>query len=117
MTAPPPSRWARTDRTAVHEPAAYLTTVVSRLALDQLRSARATREIYVGPWLPEPALTDGGGDVGRVEANGQPAAVLRVGDLRQVLAVDVRDGRIRAVYGIANPDKLRYALGQLARSA
>ena len=40
-----------------------------------------------------------------------------MGDLRQVLAVDVRDGRIRAVYGIANPDKLRYALDQLAWSA
>lgn len=36
---------------------AYLATVVSRLALDQLRSARATREVYVGPWLPEPVPT------------------------------------------------------------
>jgi RNA polymerase sigma-70 factor (ECF subfamily) len=35
-------------------------TVVTRLALDRLKSARATRETYVGPWLPEPLLTDGG---------------------------------------------------------
>jgi hypothetical protein len=38
---------------------AYLMTVVTRLALDRLKSARATREQYIGPWLPEPVLTDG----------------------------------------------------------
>lgn len=51
-------RWLRTDREEVREPAAFLTTMVSRLALDQLRSARAARETYIGPWLPEPVLTD-----------------------------------------------------------
>ncbi|WP_327292294.1 RNA polymerase sigma factor SigJ [Streptomyces sp. NBC_01198] len=47
-------RWSRTDREQVREPRAFLVTVATRLALDQLRSARATREAYVGPWLPEP---------------------------------------------------------------
>jgi RNA polymerase sigma-70 factor (ECF subfamily) len=47
-------RWTRTDRAQVREPRAFLVTVVSRLALDQLRSARVTREAYAGPWLPEP---------------------------------------------------------------
>jgi RNA polymerase sigma-70 factor (ECF subfamily) len=51
-------RWLRTDRSQVREPAAFLTTVVSRLALDQLRSARVTRETYTGPWLPEPVIAD-----------------------------------------------------------
>ncbi|HEY2258104.1 MAG TPA: RNA polymerase sigma factor SigJ [Solirubrobacteraceae bacterium] len=51
-------RWLRTDRSEVREPAAFLTTVVSRLALDQLRSARAVRETYAGPWLPEPVIAD-----------------------------------------------------------
>jgi RNA polymerase sigma-70 factor (TIGR02957 family) len=37
---------------------AYLSTVVTRLAIDQLRSARARRETYVGEWLPEPVVTD-----------------------------------------------------------
>ena len=37
---------------------AYLTTVVTRLCLDRLKSARATREAYIGPWLPEPVATD-----------------------------------------------------------
>lgn len=36
---------------------AYLTTIVSRLALDHLKSARVSREHYLGPWLPEPVLT------------------------------------------------------------
>jgi len=40
-------------------PAAWLTTVTSRIALDRLRSARHKREAYVGPWLPEPVLTGG----------------------------------------------------------
>jgi len=50
-------RWTRANRDEVREPRAYLVTVVSRLAIDQLRSARATREAYVGPWLPEPVET------------------------------------------------------------
>jgi RNA polymerase sigma-70 factor (ECF subfamily) len=37
---------------------AYLTTIVTRLCLDRLKSARVTREEYVGPWLPEPVATD-----------------------------------------------------------
>lgn len=41
---------------------AYLSTVVTRLSMDHLRSARVRRETYVGTWLPEPLLTDEGGD-------------------------------------------------------
>jgi RNA polymerase sigma-70 factor (ECF subfamily) len=41
----------------LHTPRAYLTTVVTRLCLDELRSARRRRVDYVGPWLPEPLLT------------------------------------------------------------
>jgi RNA polymerase sigma-70 factor (ECF subfamily) len=42
----------------IRSPAAWLTTVVSRAALDLLRSARVRREQYVGPWLPEPLVHD-----------------------------------------------------------
>ena len=42
----------------LRSPQAYLTTIVTRLCLDRLKSARAAREEYVGPWLPEPVLTD-----------------------------------------------------------
>jgi RNA polymerase sigma-70 factor (ECF subfamily) len=51
-------RWMSVDRRQVREPIAFLTTVVTRLAIDQLRSARVTRETYVGEWLPEPVVTD-----------------------------------------------------------
>ncbi len=47
-------RWQGTDRDVVERPAAWLTTVTSRLALDRLRSAHHRRELYPGPWLPEP---------------------------------------------------------------
>ncbi|MFD6951076.1 RNA polymerase subunit sigma-24 [Nocardiopsis sp. TSRI0078] len=47
-------RWSAVDPDAVDEPRAYLVTVVSRLAIDRLRSARVRRETYVGAWLPEP---------------------------------------------------------------
>jgi RNA polymerase sigma-70 factor (ECF subfamily) len=40
----------------VHNPEAFLITVVTRLCLDRLKSARAQREVYVGPWLPEPVF-------------------------------------------------------------
>jgi RNA polymerase sigma-70 factor (ECF subfamily) len=49
-------RLHRTDE-AVGSPKAFLTTVVTRLAIDHLRSARVRREAYVGPWLPEPLVT------------------------------------------------------------
>ncbi|RAG84132.1 RNA polymerase subunit sigma-24 [Streptacidiphilus pinicola] len=50
-------RWSAADRGGIANPAAYLTTVTTRLALDRLRSAAARREVYVGPWLPEPLPT------------------------------------------------------------
>jgi len=49
-------RWQRADRSAILEPRAWLTTVTGRICLDVLRSARVTREAYVGPWLPEPLV-------------------------------------------------------------
>ncbi|MGP4028963.1 RNA polymerase sigma-70 factor [Actinomadura sp. 3N407] len=47
-------RWDGTDRAAVEEPRAWLTKVVTNLCLNRLNSARARRESYIGPWLPEP---------------------------------------------------------------
>src|SRR3954452_22998986 len=49
-------RFARTDVINVREPRAWLTTTVARICLDELGSARARRESYVGPWLPEPVI-------------------------------------------------------------
>ena len=51
-------RWHAADRAPVANPRAFLSTVVTRLCLDQLKSAQAQRESYVGPWLPEPVVDD-----------------------------------------------------------
>jgi len=51
-------RWHQTDRTAIGDARAFLSRVVTRLCLDQLKSARARHEHYVGPWLPEPVLDE-----------------------------------------------------------
>ncbi|MEU5613798.1 RNA polymerase sigma-70 factor [Streptomyces sparsogenes] len=50
-------KWSAADRAQVADPKAYLTRIVSNLALERLRSTRHKRETYVGPWLPEPILT------------------------------------------------------------
>ena len=47
-------RWLGADRDAVRQPAAFLHTIVTRLCLNELKSARRRRETYIGPWLPEP---------------------------------------------------------------
>jgi RNA polymerase sigma-70 factor (ECF subfamily) len=50
------------QKTDVQDDKAFLRTTVTRLCLDRLRSARARREVYVGPWLPEPVVSGGSGD-------------------------------------------------------
>lgn len=49
-------RWAGVDHAGVVDADAYLVRLVSRLCLDQMRSARARHETYIGPWLPEPII-------------------------------------------------------------
>src|ERR671924_1401808 len=50
-------RWADLDQTEVRDPRAYLVRIVTRQALDRLRTLARRRESYVGEWLPEPLLT------------------------------------------------------------
>ncbi len=50
-------RWSAAPRADVAEPRAYLARIATNTALNRLRAARARREAYVGPWLPEPVLT------------------------------------------------------------
>ncbi len=50
-------RWSTVDRAEVREPRAYLVRIVTRQALNRLRSLSRRREDYVGEWLPEPLLT------------------------------------------------------------
>lgn len=50
-------KWSRVDRSTVNDPRAFLVRVVTRTALDQIRTLNRRREEYVGQWLPEPLLT------------------------------------------------------------
>ncbi|MET9516975.1 RNA polymerase sigma-70 factor [Streptomyces sp. NPDC002994] len=69
-------RWSAADRGAVRTPAAWLTKVMTNLCLNQLTSARAKRELYVGPWLPEPVFTrSGGSPLGPLETAEQRESV------------------------------------------
>ena len=51
-------RWMKADRTDVREPEAFLRRTVTRLCLDQLKSARHQRETYIGTWLPDPLVEE-----------------------------------------------------------
>src|SRR5262245_59801134 len=51
-------RWHASDRAAIEKPRLYLGTVVTRLCLDRIKSARARRGLYVGQWLPEPVVDE-----------------------------------------------------------
>ncbi|PWI20003.1 RNA polymerase subunit sigma-24 [Streptomyces sp. Act143] len=53
-------RWSGADRDGVREPRGYLVRITTRLAIDRLRRIKARNEAYVGPWLPEPYVTDFG---------------------------------------------------------
>ena len=50
-------RWQGYDRSTVLEPAAFLATTTTRLAINLATSAQSRRETYIGPWLPEPVDT------------------------------------------------------------
>ncbi|SNX56790.1 RNA polymerase sigma-70 factor [Streptomyces sp. TLI_55] len=53
-------RWSGAERDDVREPRGYLVRITTRLAIDRLRQIKARQEAYVGPWLPEPYVTDFG---------------------------------------------------------
>jgi RNA polymerase sigma-70 factor (ECF subfamily) len=69
-------RWQRVDRSEVLEPVAFLITMTTRLAINELQSARVRRESYVGPWLPEPVDTSADPTLGAERAEALGFAVL-----------------------------------------
>ncbi|TDC24854.1 RNA polymerase sigma-70 factor [Streptomyces sp. 8K308] len=69
-------RWQKADRADIVEPAAYLSTVATRLAINVAQSARVRRESYVGPWLPEPVDTTADPQLGAERGGAVELAVL-----------------------------------------
>ena len=62
-------RWQQSQREEIRSPRAFLVTIVSRLCVNYLQSARVQREEYVGQWLPEPIVTG---------AEGDPMGIIRI---------------------------------------
>jgi RNA polymerase sigma-70 factor (TIGR02957 family) len=69
-------RWQTYDRSTVIDPAAFLATTTTRLAINTLQSARVRRETYTGPWLPEPIDTSADPHVGAERDEALSFAVL-----------------------------------------
>ncbi|MFG1704210.1 RNA polymerase sigma-70 factor [Nonomuraea sp. M3C6] len=69
-------RWQACDRGAVADPAAFLATVTTRLAINAAQSARVRRETYIGPWLPEPVDTSADPHLGAERGEALGFAVL-----------------------------------------
>src|SRR5438309_1749302 len=55
-------RWQQASDSDIRSPRAFLVTIISRLCINHLQSARVQREEYVGQWLPEPIVTDAASD-------------------------------------------------------
>jgi Sigma-70 region 2 len=124
------ARLVSVDLDRIEDPRAWLVVVVSRLCLDQLRSARSRRETYAGPWLPEPLIPPlhrrrlcprrqvagpvprGGPHNPHPDAGQRPAWRSRVpsGWVVAVFALTVRDGLVKHVHAIAHPYKLAYVM-------
>ncbi|CAN5429249.1 RNA polymerase sigma-70 factor [soil metagenome] len=75
-------RWESVDRASIDRPAAWLTTVTSRIAIDRLHAQRRRREEYVGPWLPDPISTAFANDE---DEPGQPIGPERAVELAESL--------------------------------
>lgn len=71
-------RWQTTDRSKVTNPAAYLATAITRLAINATQSARVRRETYIGPWLPEPVDTSADPYLGAERSEALEFAVLLI---------------------------------------
>jgi RNA polymerase sigma-70 factor (ECF subfamily) len=69
-------RWQAADRSAVIDPPAFLATAAVRLSINALNSARARRETYIGPWLPEPIDTTSDPSLGAERSQALSLAVL-----------------------------------------
>ncbi len=97
---------ARQAGTTIADPKAYLTTAVTRLGINYLRSARVRRETYVGDWLPEPVVVPAGGPAGHAElADSLSMAFLVL--LEALSPAERAVFMLREVFGYGYPDVAR----------
>lgn len=97
-------RWQGTEE-EVRSPKAYLSTVVTRLSIDRLRSAKARREQYVGPWLPEPLATgEASDDVAEAPAIGESLSMAFLVLLESLSPVERAVFLLREVFDYDYPE-------------
>lgn len=103
-------RWSSADRGRVREPRAYLVRVTTRLAIDRLRQVQARKETYVGPWLPEPLLTDlAPGSVREREDGAERAVIAESVSLAVLVVLESLSPLERAVFVLREAFGFPYA--------
>lgn len=99
-------RWEKIDHSEVKSPKAYLASIITRLCIDHLKSARMRREQYIGPWLPEPLVS---------EPEEQPAGMLAQADslsMAFLVLLESLKPEARAVYLLR--EVFDYGYGEIA---
>jgi RNA polymerase sigma-70 factor (ECF subfamily) len=116
-------RWSSADRADVEDPKAYLVRITSRLALDRLGAARTRRETYVGPWLPEPLLTESAPDPGEAAEVAEQVSLALLVVLETLSPLERAVFVLREVFGVpvaevaTAVDRSEAAVRQLAHRA
>jgi RNA polymerase sigma-70 factor (TIGR02957 family) len=106
-------RWSAAPRADVADPRAYLARVVTNTALNRLRSARSRREAYVGPWLPEPLLTEAGPDAAERAELAESVSVAMLVVLESLTPEERAVFVLREVFGFEHAE-IGAALGRSA---
>ncbi len=114
-------RWVNARPSRVADPRAFLVRVTTRLAIDRLRRAKARRESYVGPWLPEPLIT--GGDVAEDVALAESVSMAMLIVLETLTPLERAVFVLREAFGMPHAEiaevlgRKEAAVRQLARRA
>jgi RNA polymerase sigma-70 factor, ECF subfamily len=104
-------RWSAAPRSELANPRAYLARIVANTALNRLRSARARREAYVGPWLPEPLLTETRPDAAAQAELAESVAVAMLVVLESLTPEERAVFVLREVFGFSHAE-IGAALGR-----
>ena len=106
-------RWSAAPRADVADPRAYLARIVTNTALNRLRSARSRREAYIGPWLPEPLLTETGQDAAERAELAESVSVAMLVVLESLTPEERAVFVLREVFGFGHAE-IGAALGRSA---
>jgi len=104
-------RWSAVPRRGVARPRAYLTTIITNTSLNRLRSVRARREAYLGPWLPEPLLTKDNPDYAERAVVAESVSLAMLVVLESLTPEERAVFVLREVFGVSHAE-IAAALGR-----